>query len=1345
MATLNVPGTYPTIAAALAVAVPTDTIVVAAGYPGNEIVTVGVNNVSFDVPASVSGIELRLGSGIITVNLLGDSSIRVLGNSSANAIYGNAGENYIDGSSGDDTMAGGAGDDTYVVQNAGDVVIEGADAGIDTVRTGLHYTLGTNVEKLVLTGSASRNGTGNELDNVITGNIAKNTLDGGAGADTMIGDAGNDTYIVDNAGDVVVELAGEGEDTVVARVSYTLSANVEDLTLLGSGSIDGTGNDLANTIRGTDRDNILDGGAGADGMYGGGGNDSYYVDDVGDIAYETNILGIDTVLSSITYTLPTYIENLTLLGTADLEGTGTATDNILIGNDGDNILRGGEGRDLLEGGLGNDILEGNTSVTDNEQGDTATYAHAAGGVTVDLRISGPQNTISAGFDEFVNIQGLVGSAYDDQLTGNDRPNIFDGGAGADVLAGGESDDFYYIDAFDFVIEQANEGTDWVYAPLSYSLVENLENLVLTGSDSVDGTGNAANNWLYGNAGGNLLDGGAGADTMIGGAGDDTYVVDDTGDVVTEGVHGGIDEIRTSLASYTLGLDVENLTFIGSASHTGTGNRVANVIKGGDGDDTLSGGSGDDTLEGGGGNDTLDGGGHADNMSGGSGNDYYYVDNVGDVVIENADDGVDTVVSKLNAYTLASHVEILHLTYMMSDLQIGSHGIGNELDNTIYGTGTDDLIDGGAGADTMYGGGGYDTYVVDDPGDVIVDSSPRSATIRTSLATFTLMEPFRLLEFQGPGNYVGRGNSLDNRIYGDDGDDTLFGLDGSDVLYGGAYNQGANGNDMLDGGSGADSMYGGGGDDVYYVDHVGDFAYETADMGIDSVLAWLSHALRPNIENLSLLGADNIDGTGNALANVIAGNDGRNTLHGAGGDDALYGAAGDDILIGGTATSAGGNQLWGGDGIDTGSYVGTAGTVYADLGARAGHVDGILVDQMNSIENLIGGAGNDVLVGDDGGNVLEGSAGADVLYGQGGDDVLIGGTTASGSTNQLWGGMGSDTASYVGTTGAVYVDLAAQAGYVAGVLTDQMNSVENATGGSGNDVLVGDATANVLSGAAGADALYGQDGDDILIGGTTTPGSTNQLWGGSGSDTASYAGTSGAVHADLGAQAGYVDGVLVDQMNSIENLTGGSGNNFLIGDAAANVLTGGASTDYLYGQNGDDTLIGGAASPGGANQLWGGMGSDTASYAGTTGSVHADLTAQAGHVGGVLVDLMNSIENLTGGSNADTLLGDAGANRLLGGGGGDALWGRGGADVFVYQDYADSNLATGYDVIGDFVSGISKLDLTALGIDASQIVIQSDAGSTSLYVEVAPGAFDPATDLAISFAGANAINPGDILL
>ena len=301
-------------------------------------------------------------------------------------------------------------------------------------------------------------------------------------------------------------------------------------------------------------------------------------------------------------------------------------------------------------------------------------------------------------------------------------------------------------------------------------------------------------------------------------------------------------------------------------------------------------------------------------------------------------------------------------------------------------------------------------------------------------------------------------------------------------------------------------------------------------------------------------------------------------------------------------------------------------------------------------------------------------------------------------------------------------------------------------GTGNDlsnILIGNSGHNTLSGGAGTDYLYGQAGDDVLIGGTAGA-APNQLWGGEGTDTASYAGTTGTVYADIAALAGYVNGVLVDTMNSIENLAGGSGTNTLVGDGDANVLTGGAGIDYLYGQGGDDILIGGAVPAGSTNQLWGGEGNDTASYATTTGAVYADLGVQAGWVGGVLVDEMNSIENLIGGSNADTLVGDAGANRLTGGAGADVLWGRGGADVFVFSGHADSNLVTGYDTIGDFVSGVSKLDLRAFATDASHVVIQSDGSSTSLYVEQNPGHFNASTDLAIAFVGAHAIAIGDIL-
>ncbi len=199
------------------------------------------------------------------------------------------------------------------------------------------------------------------------GGLANDVLVGGAGADTMAGGEGNDTYFVDQVGDVVIEMAGEGTDTVVSTVTYALSAYVENLTLRGSANLDGTGNDLDNVLLGNSGANVLQGGmgndtlngrAGADTLIGGEGNDTYFVDQVSDMVVEAAGEGTDTVVSTVTYALSARVENLTLRGSANLGGTGNDLDNVLVGNSGTNVLQGGMGNDTLNGRAGADTLIG---------------------------------------------------------------------------------------------------------------------------------------------------------------------------------------------------------------------------------------------------------------------------------------------------------------------------------------------------------------------------------------------------------------------------------------------------------------------------------------------------------------------------------------------------------------------------------------------------------------------------------------------------------------------------------------------------------------------------------------------------------------------------------------------------------------------------------------------------------------------------------------------------------------------------------------------------------------------------------------------------------------------------
>ena len=492
------------------------------------------------------------------------------GNSKDNILIGDAGNDTLDGGTGADLLIGGKGNDTYVVDKVGDVIVEsaGVSDGIDTVISSIDYTLGANLENLTLTGSAI-NGTGNAHNNTLIGNASNNTLsggvgddllDGGAGADQLIGGIGDDSYVIDNAGDVVTEKANEGIDKVQSSVSYVLSDNVENLTLSGADKINATGNALDNVLTGNMRSNTLvggagndtlDGGMGRDVMEGGTGNDTYIVDVAGDTVTETStdLAEIDTVISAVSYDLSTpdhaNLENVTLTGTVGhaasgasqtgLSATGNDRDNVLIGNVDDNTLTGGAGNDTLDGGKGKDTLiggTGNDTYVVNNPADVVTEKAGEGNDTVMSSITyalgNNLENLTLIDSDAINGTGnaldnvLIGNSAANTLTGSIGSDTLDGGAGADTLIGGTGNDTYVVDdAKDVVTENSGEGTDTVKSAISYTLGANVENLTLTGTANLAGTGNALNNVLIGNNNNNVLTGGDGNDVLYGLGGDDT--------------------------------------------------------------------------------------------------------------------------------------------------------------------------------------------------------------------------------------------------------------------------------------------------------------------------------------------------------------------------------------------------------------------------------------------------------------------------------------------------------------------------------------------------------------------------------------------------------------------------------------------------------------------------------------------------------------------------------------------------------------------------------------------------------------------------------------------------------
>ncbi|QVW26725.1 heme peroxidase [Pseudomonas hormoni] len=383
------------------------------------------------------------------------------------------------------------------------------------------------------------------------------------------------------------------------------------------------------------------------------------------------------------------LESLTSAATA---AVAVLSGVVLQGNNQANTLTGGAGNDVLLGLGGNDTLNG-----------------LAG---LDQLFGGTGNDILNGGDD------------NDVLNGEDGNDTLNGGLGADAMNGGAGNDTFVVDNVgDLVTEALGGGTDLVQTGFtSYQLGANVENLTYTGAGNFTGTGNALANTITGGVGNDLLDGGAGADRMVGGAGNDTYIVDAAADVVVEVAGGGTDTVQTSLASYTLGGNVENLTYTGVGNFAGSGNGLNNVITAGVGNDTLNGGGGNDILNGNGGNDTLNGDAGNDQLFGGIGTDTLNGGNGDDSLdggdgadVLNGGAGNDTLLGGLGNDSLDGGTG--------SDLLQGGDGddtlLGGDANDTLLGGIGNDFIDGGNGNDTVTGGAGNDMMVASSGNDIFM--------------------------------------------------------------------------------------------------------------------------------------------------------------------------------------------------------------------------------------------------------------------------------------------------------------------------------------------------------------------------------------------------------------------------------------------------------------------------------------------------------------------------------------------------------------------------------------------------------------------------------------------------
>ncbi|MDT8326270.1 MAG: heparin lyase I family protein [Roseovarius sp.] len=1096
------------------------------------------------------------------------------------------GNDTLDGGFGADTMNGGAGNDFYVVNDAGDVVNErsgGVDqGGIDQVRSYVTYTLGADLENLILWDVDDVDGTGNAKDNTIQGNTGNNVLNGQAGNDSLLGDLGDDEV---NGGDGNDKVFGSGGNDTVRGDAGNDEVYGED----GDDSLEGgAGNDT------------LEGGAGSDTMVGGTGDDDYVVTESTDVVIENANEGIDTVRVTLSYDAGAggHVE---ILNTTDQTGTaainlfGTDQANEIRGNDGANTLSGRAGDDFVQGfggndnifgGIGNDTLFGGDGADTLDGGEGADSLQGEGGADSMLGGSGDDTLFGSDGNDT-----LEGGDHNDSLTGGSGDDSIDGGADNDILYGGLGSDTLL----------GGDGLD-----------------TLRGEDGID--------TLLGGAGVDQLYTGTGDGGLAeGGLGDDTYYIDASDVEIVEIAGQGHDVIRTTV---TISLDADdNIEEIRSNSLSSTNDFD---IKGSDIGQILRGNNGNNFLDGAGGNDTMFGYG---------GDDTYIIRDAGDNIVETAGNGDDTIFAHINVQ-LGSTQEIEAIFAADLASTAGLTLVGNDFAQAIIGDGGNNFINGKGGNDTLFGGHGNDTILGGagvDTAVFMISSTQAGIAVGASSALITLgtgvqsvsndIENFQFTDttltyaqvaarsgqsFSGTPGLLS-GSASDDLLIGTPNSETLVGGGGDDVLIAGAGDdllQGGSADDFLTGQAGNDTFSGGtGSDTVNYDTNSTTFTAAAVAGGFtlndgtqidliqsDVEFVNFNDRLMTYAEASALVSVTpvingigtNVDGT--SATEIINGTENNNWITPGGGSDTIDGGGGRDML----------------SFVNLADTPGRSNVQYRldiDMGAgTAVSYDGSENIQFSAIERLTATIYADRIRGTDGDDDIRGLGDFDWIIATQGNDTIDGGTGQdmlsfleyqSSATNVIGDVFSSNGLPPTGAQASgLVIDLANpdnNTGLAAGLT---LSSVERVTGSGRQDVFYGDSGQNDFRGLGDFDWFV------------SSTGGRERYFGGDGVDTVTYFNASAGVIASLrngatvnGRETGFGSGgdAARDLYFEIENLVGSRHDDSLTGSNERNQLNGLEGDDMIFGYGGVDYMMGGA----GNDTINGGAGSDYALFSGNS--------------------------------------------------------------------------------------------------------------------------------------------------